>query len=284
MNDHLFSADLTPSRAADNAGDGELGRPATLDVSIVVPYYNPGARLRATVERTVEVLREAGVTFEIIAVSDGSTDGSQLSLVGLPEEVVRQVELGRNEGKGQALQVGLSMGHGRYLGFLDADGDLSPELLAPFVTLMRLYEPDIILGSKRHPMSAVSYPPLRRLYSVGYQALIRVLFRLDVRDTQVGLKLVKREVIASVLPLLVERRFAFDLELIAVANSLGYDRVFEAPVRIEERFRSTISLRAVGGMLVDTLAIFVRLRILHRYRRGRSPVCGGGPEGRPGPT
>ncbi|MDA8058641.1 MAG: glycosyltransferase, partial [Actinomycetota bacterium] len=89
MSDYLFPADRTPGRATDDAGDGELGRPATLDVSIVVPYYNPGARLRTTVERTAEVLREAGVTFEIIAVSDGSTDGSQLSLVGLPEEVVR---------------------------------------------------------------------------------------------------------------------------------------------------------------------------------------------------
>ena len=269
--------------STDCAGQA-LGLPATLDVSVVVPYFNPGERLRTTVERTADVLRGAGVTFEIITVSDGSTDGSEETLAGMSEELVRRVELDQNEGKGQALQVGLAMGRGRYLGFLDADGDLSPELLAPFVSLMRLYEPDIILGSKRHPMSAVSYPPLRRLYSVGYQALIRALFRLDVRDTQVGLKLVKREVIASVLPLLVERRFAFDLELIAVARSLGYDRLFEAPVRIEERFRSTISLRAVGGMLVDTLAIFVRLRILHRYRRGRSPVPGGGPEGRPDPT
>lgn len=263
--------------STDCAGQA-LGLPATLDVSVVVPYFNPGERLRTTVERTADVLRGAGVTFEIITVSDGSTDGSEETLAGMSEELVRRVELDQNEGKGQALQVGLAMGRGRYLGFLDADGDLSPELLAPFVSLMRLYEPDIILGSKRHPMSSVHYPPLRRLYSVGYQALIRGLFHLDVRDTQVGIKLVKREVIASVLPLLVERRFAFDLELIAVARHLGFDRLFEAPVRIEERFRSTISTRAVWGMLVDTLAIFVRLRILRRYGRGRAPVHRGEPD------
>ena len=239
--------------------------PVTLDVSIVVPYYNPGPRLRRTVDQMVQVLQESEVSFEIIAVSDGSTDGSPMSLSGLPDDVVHNVVLERNGGKGQALQVGLALGRGRYLGFLDADGDLSPGLLAPFLTLMRLYEPDIILGSKRHPMSSVHYPPLRRVYSWGYQQLIRVLFRLKVRDTQVGIKLIDREVIAAVLPLLVERRFAFDLELLVVAHHLGYDRLFEAPVRIEERFTSSISIRAVFGMLADTLSIFIRLRMLRFY-------------------
>jgi glycosyltransferase involved in cell wall biosynthesis len=250
--------------------------PATLDVSIVVPYYNPGRRLRRTVDQMLQVLQESGVSFEIIAVSDGSTDGSPLSLGGLPDDVLRNVVLERNGGKGQALQVGLALGKGRYLGFLDADGDLSPGLLAPFLTLMRLYEPDIILGSKRHPMSSVHYPPVRRAYSWGYQQLIRVLFNLQVRDTQVGIKLIDREVIAAVLPLLVERRFAFDLELLVVAHHLGYDKLFEAPVRIEERFSSTISARAVLGMLADTLSIFVRLRMLRFYDKKAIPPIDGG--------
>jgi glycosyltransferase involved in cell wall biosynthesis len=249
--------------------------PATLDVSIVVPYYNPGTRLRHTVDQMLQVLRDSEASFEIITVSDGSTDGSPLSLEGLPDDVIRNVVLERNGGKGQALQVGLALGRGRYLGFLDADGDLSPSLLAPFLTLMRLYEPDIILGSKRHPMSSVHYPPVRRAYSWGYQQLIRVLFNLQVRDTQVGIKLIDREVIAAVLPLLVERRFAFDLELLVVANHLGYDKLFEAPVRIEERFSSTISSRAVLGMLADTLSIFVRLRMLRFYDKKAIPSIAG---------
>jgi glycosyltransferase involved in cell wall biosynthesis len=249
--------------------------PATLDVSIVVPYYNPGKRLRRTVDQMLQVLRDSETSFEIITVSDGSTDGSPLSLEGLPDDLIRNVVLERNGGKGQALQIGLALGRGRYLGFLDADGDLSPALLAPFLTLMRLYEPDIILGSKRHPMSSVHYPPVRRAYSWGYQQLIRVLFNLQVRDTQVGIKLIDREVIAAVLPLLVERRFAFDLELLVVANHLGYDKLFEAPVRIEERFSSTISSRAVLGMLADTLSIFVRLRMLRFYDKKAIPPIAG---------
>jgi glycosyltransferase involved in cell wall biosynthesis len=257
---------------------------ATLDVTIVVPYYNPGPRLRTTVEHMVRVLDSSGMTFEIIAVSDGSTDGSHFTLEGFPESVVRRIEFDRNVGKGHALRVGLGMGRGRYLGFIDADGDISPEFLAPFVTVMRTEEPDIIIGSKRHPDSSVHYPPLRRLYSWGYQHLIHRLFRLDVKDTQVGIKLVDRAVIADVLPLLRESRFALDLELLVLARRLGYDRIVEAPVRIEERFGSTISLGAVWLLLVDTLGVFIRFSIRREYEPVIAARARAGARDRGGPS
>jgi glycosyltransferase involved in cell wall biosynthesis len=256
----------------------------TLDVSIVVPYYNPGPRLRTTVEDMVRVLDASGMTFEIIAVSDGSTDGSPFTLEGFPESVVRRVSFATNIGKGHALRAGLGMGRGRYLGFIDADGDISPELLAPFVSIMQSLEPDIIIGSKRHPDSSVHYPPLRRLYSWGYQHLIGVLFRLHIKDTQVGIKLVDRKVIADVLPLLRESRFALDLELLVLARRLGYTRIVEAPVRIRERFGSTISLKAVWLLLIDTLALFIRYSVRHEYDAELAALAGaGGGGGAPGP-
>ena len=84
----------------------------TLDVSIVVPYYNPGDRLRTTVAHMVRVLDASGMTFEIITVSDGSTDGSPFTLEGFPESVVRRISFDRNVGKGHALRAGLGMGRG----------------------------------------------------------------------------------------------------------------------------------------------------------------------------
>jgi glycosyltransferase involved in cell wall biosynthesis len=255
----------------------------TLDVSIVVPYYNPGDRLRTTVEDMVRVLDTSGMTFEIITVSDGSTDGSPFTLDDFPESVVRRVSFPTNVGKGYALRAGLGMGRGRYLGFIDADGDISPELLAPFVSIMESLEPDIIIGSKRHPDSSVHYPPLRRLYSWSYQHLIALLFRLHVKDTQVGIKLVDRKVIAAVLPLLRESRFALDLELLVLARRLGYTRIVEAPVRIRERFGSTISLKAVWVLLVDTLALFIRYSIRHEYDAALAAQAGAGHTAAPGP-
>lgn len=275
---------MVPESEPRSAGSDMTVLPhPTLDVSIVVPYYNPGERLRTTVEDMVRVLDTSGMTFEIITVSDGSTDGSPFTLDGFPESVVRRVSFATNVGKGHALRAGLGMGRGRYLGFIDADGDISPELLAPFVSIMRSMEPDIIIGSKRHPDSSVHYPPLRRLYSWGYQHLIAVLFRLHVKDTQVGIKLVDRKVIADVLPLLRESRFALDLELLVLARRLGYTRIVEAPVLIRERFGSTISLKAVGLLLWDTIGLFVRFSIRHDYEPALAARAGSGDPAAPGP-
>jgi glycosyltransferase involved in cell wall biosynthesis len=242
-----------------------------LELTVVVPFHNPGARFGPNLDQLVEALASTGASFEVVAVSDGSTDGSAEEAArkarAAPGGPIRQVSLQSRRGKGEALRVGLATGRGRYLGFIDGDGDVAPDVLVPFVSLMRLYEPDVILGSKRHPMSQVDYPPARRLYSWGFQQLCRALFRLDVRDTQTGVKLVKREVLAEVLPLMVERRYAFDLELLVVAHHLGRRRFFEAPVRLEQRFSSTVDLGAVAATLVDTLAIFWRLRVRRVYTR-----------------
>ncbi len=238
---------------------------AALDVTVVMPYYNPGDRLRATVERAVEVLLASGASFEVVTVSDGSTDGSETTLDGLAPDVVTRVVLPTRGGKGQAVRAGLERGRGRYLGFIDADGDVPPELLADFVDVVRTQSPDVVLGSKRHPGSQVVYPPARRLYSWGYQQLVRLLFRLDVRDTQAGIKLVRRDVLIDVLPSMVEQGYAFDLELLVVARFLGYRHLVEAPVRIGRRFTSTVSPKVVAEMLRDTLAIWWRLRVRHGY-------------------
>jgi glycosyltransferase involved in cell wall biosynthesis len=244
---------------------------AELDVTVVMPYYNPGSRLRDTVERTVEVLRASGASFEVVTVSDGSTDGSESTIADVAPDVVTRVVLPARGGKGQAVRAGLERGRGRYLGFIDADGDVPPELLGEFVEVVRSQNPDAVLGSKRHRQSQVVYPPARRLYSWGYQQLVRLLFHLDVRDTQAGIKLVRRDVLEAVLPSMVEQGYAFDLELLVLARFLGYRHLVEAPVRIGRRFTSTVSLRVVGEMLRDTMAIWWRLRVRHGYGRPGHP-------------
>jgi hypothetical protein len=64
---------------------------------------------------------------------------------------------------------------------------------------------------------------------------------------------------------MLEKRFAFDLELLVVARRVGYRRFVELPVKIRERFVSTISPKTVYGMLLDTAAIFYRLKVLRYY-------------------
>jgi hypothetical protein len=114
----------------------------------------------------------------------------------------------------------------------------------------------------------------RRLYSLGHQSLNRILFRLKVKDTQVGIKLVDRRVVADVLPLLREKRFALDLEFLVLAQRLGYDHVVEAPVCIAERSDSTVSMKSAWRLLKDTLGIYVRLSVRREYDSGISSRTG----------
>jgi O-antigen/teichoic acid export membrane protein len=268
-----LAAVVRPASGAAGRSDGAFELPpAEIDLSLVVPFYNPGHRLAFHVQAVVDALMSERVTFEVIAVSDGSTDGSPASIAKIDQ--VRIIELAENLGKGAALRVGLAQGRGRYLGFIDGDGDIPARQLSHFVAAIRAGEPDVVLGSKLHPGSDVVYPPLRRLYSAGYRQLTRLLFRLPARDTQTGIKLIRRETLAAVLPKMVEKRFAFDLELLVVARRTGYRNFVEHPVQIAERFTTTISMRAVWRTLLDTFAIFYRLRITHFYGPKLVPVSG----------
>jgi hypothetical protein len=236
----------------------------TVELSIIVPCHNPGSGLRDFLAR-LEGELSAASSYEIIVVSDGSTDETLVTARELASPTLRVVHYPERSGKGHALRVGLSRARGQYVGFIDSDGDIDPQAIGPFLTLMKMYEPDIVLGSKRHPMSQVAYPPLRRIMSWVYHKLTRLLFRVNVRDTQTGLKVIRREVLAAVLPRMFEKRYAWDLELLVVARTLGFTKVFEAPVRIEYRFSSQVDPNAAFRIILDSIAIFYRRYILNSY-------------------
>ena len=105
----------------------------------------------------------------------------------------------------------------------------------------------------------------RRLMSKCYQILSHILFKLNVSDTQVGIKVFKREVLEKSLPRIVVKKYAFDLELLVVAKMLGYNKITEAPINLDYNFSSTISIGSIFAILEDTLAIFWRKNFLKYY-------------------
>jgi glycosyltransferase involved in cell wall biosynthesis len=239
-------------------------------LSILMPAYNEAQSIAENVCETVETMRGLGIDFEIVVVDDGSLDGTHTAAIDALRawpECVRIVRCRRNEGKGNALICGTAYSKGEYVAFLDADMDLHPEQLESFFTIMKSSGADVVIGSKFHPLSKVDYPRLRRVYSFFYFMLVRSLFGLPVRDTQTGIKLFKREVLERVLPRVLVKRFAFDLELLANVHHFGY-RIVEAPVVVNfNRVCSRLHLPAVWNVFVDTLAIFYRMRILRYYDR-----------------
>jgi glycosyltransferase involved in cell wall biosynthesis len=269
------------SAGAEFAETARARSPSGPLVTVVVPVYNGGDEIVTNVDAIRRVVCDGlpDEDVEVIVVSDGSIDGSAERLLeSRGENGIRVIHYDRNLGKGYAVKAGALASHGQWVALVDADLDLDPTSIPSYLTLARDDALDFAIGSKRHPASVVHYPPSRRAASWCYQQLNRLLFRLDVRDTQVGLKVFSRRVADEVLPLLLVKRYAFDLELLAVATSLGYDRIRELPIQLDYRFTgSGVRSFAVLGALWDTGAIFYRLRVLRTYDRKRRLLGGARP-------
>jgi glycosyltransferase involved in cell wall biosynthesis len=237
-------------------------------LSVIVPAYREARHIRENLSRLVAELDTLSTTYEVIVVSDGNTDRTAREAERVVSPHIKVIEYNRNMGKGYALRCGVSHSSGELVTFIDADMELDPRYIKGFVAVMESFDCDGVIGSKRHPMSNVRYPILRRFQSVVYQLLIRLLFHLKVRDTQTGLKLFRRQLLVESVPLLAIKRFAFDLELLVVARMLGYRKIMEAPVDLEYKFDSTVDAKSAWRILWDTAAIFYRLR-LRRYYQGR---------------
>lgn len=240
-------------------------------LSVVIPAYNQQNEIARTLGVVSEVLQMAAISHEIIVVSDGSTDATVTRARDTGTPSCRVLEYFPNQGKGHAEKVGSLAAAGDFVAWIDADLDLDPSLLPSFLAQAQALHLDAVIGSKRHPASKVDYPATRRVYSWLYQMLVRVLFRLDVRDTQVGIKLFRGDVLDEVLPLVLVKRYAFDLEVLAVARHLDHGRIAEHPIVLDYQFTgSGVRSKAIVRALWDTAAIFYRLRILRYYDRARA--------------
>jgi dolichol-phosphate mannosyltransferase len=237
-------------------------------LSLILPAYRAEGYIAASLREVLATLESLERPFELLVVCDGVVDETVACAEAVGDDRVRVLSYTENRGKGYAIAFGISHARGRLIGWLDSDLDLHPDFVVEAVRRFDEREIDAVIGSKRHPDSAVHYPMMRRIFSWGYQMLVQLMFRISVRDTQVGAKLFRREFLATVAPLLLIKRYAFDLEVLAVGAEFGFDRVEEAPVGLEYRFSGTsINMAAVRRMFVDTLAIAYRIHIRHWYAR-----------------
>ncbi len=95
-------------------------------VSVILPAYNERPNLAELVPETVNVLHDAGMTYEVVVVDDGSTDGTHELMRGLGGDEVVYLRLRRNAGKSAALSAGLARAKGEYIVLMDADGQDDP--------------------------------------------------------------------------------------------------------------------------------------------------------------
>ena len=246
----------------------------TKNLSVIVPVYNEGNSIIENLDLLIREIEPYFSEFEVLVISDGCTDSTNERLEGFAHPRVKKIILKKNKGKGHAIRLGFQQVKGDFVLFIDGGMELHPKEIRTFLGLQVLYNADIVLGSKRHPQSQVRYPKSRRLLSLVYQFLVNLFFDIDVTDTQVGLKLFKKEVIDSVIGDLSIDRYGFDLELLALAKLNGYSNMLEAPIRLDyfgrgrrPKLLEYAHILKVGfQVLKDSIQVYQRLNRLKKMK------------------
>lgn len=267
---------VSPAVAAEEdspAAEAAAAIPAEVEcasdmVSIIVPCYNEGEHIYDNLSVISETLKETGVSYEILAVNDGSKDNTWEEIKRAESFIdgVRDCGYEKNRGKGGAILHGIECSTGDIVGFIDADLELPASLLPGFISKMN-EGCDVVIGSKMHQESQVHYPALRKFVSWGYYIMLKILFGLKCKDTQTGIKLYKGDLIRAIGKVQQINSYAFDIEQLALANSKKA-KIAEMPVEVHytrEGSFSRISLGTIIGMFFDTIKIWWDLRIRKKY-------------------
>lgn len=238
-------------------------------LSVIVPVYKQEKTIADDLSTILYNLDQIRYDYEVIAVIDGTNvDNSYRIAKKIKNSKLTVTGYKHNHGKGYAVRFGMAHTKGDYIAFIDSGMEIDPNGISLIIEHMEWYNADIIVASKRHPASIVNYPFERRLISFGAQIISRFLLGIKVRDTQAGLKIFKRKVLVKVLPRLLVKNYVFDLEILSVANYLGFTRIYEAPIKLKYVFTSlthATGLNTIYHSLIDALAVFYRLRIIHYY-------------------
>ena len=235
-----------------------------VELSLVMPAYNEGDSIEGALDTLDRVVKDAGLRYEIVVVDDGSLDSTRLKAINYASRNghVRVVGYSENVGKGYAVKEGFMQAEGDAVVFVDSDMEIDLEKVSSYVEALQ--HGDIAIASKWHPESVVEMPLARRILGHGFNVLVRLMTGVKLRDTQTGLKAVKRKAFEDIFKRLAVKRYAFDVELLAVANLYGL-KVVELPVKITMKglFRPI----DVWRMFMDLLGITYRLRVLRWYQR-----------------
>ena len=236
-----------------------------VNVSIIVPVFNQEKKISYSLKGIKQAIESAFSDYELIVVNDGSTDNTLTILKGITsiDPHIRVLSYTPNRGKGYAVRQGVLQSHGDAVMFLDGDLDISPDSIKDYVERLGIF--DLVIASKRHPQSSVTIPRSRAFLSRAFNLLIRMATGIPQKDTQVGFKVGKGDIMRAIFRNASINRYAFDVELFAIASILHL-KVDEMPVKmkIERRF----NIKEILNMFVDVIRICFRHKVLHAYEKG----------------
>ena len=202
-----------------------------LDVDLVVPVHNEAHVLQESVWRLHAYLTEhLPVSWRITIVDNGSTDATvevAEQLAGSLSDVA-VLRLDR-KGRGLALQTAWGASEARVLAYCDVDLSTDLAALPPLLAPLLSGHSDLAIGTRLSRRSRVLRGAKREFISRSYNGLLRTVLSASFSDAQCGFKAIRREAAARLLPLVQDRSWFFDTELLVLAERSGL-RIHEVPV------------------------------------------------------
>jgi hypothetical protein len=146
--------------------------------------------------------------------------------------------------------------------FLDGDLDISPIEIKNYVK--ELEGCDLVIASKAHPLSVIIAPVGRKILSKMFSILVRLAVGINIKDTQSGLKVGNGIALRRIFNVMLVKRYAFDVEMLAIASRLNL-KIKESPINIT--LNCSFNIREIVKMFIDVLGISYRLRIIRFYQK-----------------
>ncbi|MEO6785432.1 MAG: dolichyl-phosphate beta-glucosyltransferase [Chthoniobacteraceae bacterium] len=229
-------------------------------VSIIIPAYNEAHRLEASITALDGFLASVPWSHEVILVVEKSTDGTL--------ELARNLAAGKpwmnvvgndsQRGKGYAVRTGMLRARGELAFFMDADLSTPLAEMERFIARFSSGPPvDVLVGNRQHARSEILTQQhfLRRKMGQTFNAILRTIAGIRLADTQCGFKAFRRAAREAIFPLQKLDGFAFDVEVLLLAERLGF-MVGDMPVHWSNAEGSKVRIiRDSWRMLLDAIHV-----------------------------
>jgi len=228
-------------------------------LSVVVPCFCEGKTIFENLKKIEQYLRNNFSDYELIAVNDGSSDNTSEELSRAASQIPKILVIDNkiNMGKGKVVRDGVLKSAGDVIMFLDADLAMPIEDVGKFIVEIKNGYA-LAIASRFVPGLKVMKPVL------WYRKIMEKIFRIirmiiinnyTVKDTQCGFKVFSRKAALEIFPLTKINRFAFDAEIIFIAQKRGY-RIKELPIVLQNPATSSIRIfRDSFNMFCDLFKI-----------------------------